>query len=110
MKTFYCHGQCKTDRPITERHSNATCRETVCITCHNITRKERAVANKIKKHEQIEEQQLCQRLERAARNKELDAVFDDKTLPKQAKRLKGNRMIEIDHVLEQRKIDRELQQ
>lgn len=103
MKTFFCHGVCQCDKPIAERHTNRTCRADVCISCSKINRRERVRAEKRRKHEDIEERKISQRLERDAKSKSLDAVFNDATLPKKPSRTgksDGISMIDVDRVIE----------
>ena len=76
----------------------------LCIGCATELRAERRANEKRRKREDIKERQALQRLEREAKNKSFADSLNDKTATKKTRRIKCNRMVEIDHL----RLDKEI--
>ena len=82
------------------QHSKAQ----LCIGCSTTLRAERRSNAKAASKARIKEFQAVQKLEREAKNKSFADSLNDKTAPKKPRRIKCNRMVEIDHL----RLDKEI--
>ena len=100
IECMHCHNHFTLAGMHICQHSKAQ----LCIGCSNMLRAERRANNKAASEARIQEFKANQAFEREAKNKSFADSLNDKTAPKKPRRIKCNRMVEIDHL----RLDKEI--